>query len=198
MDFNELINDGWARHDSETEAVLAQLEANVALADAPDKAVPFIMLATHTAGAHAGDWQRGAALAQYEQCRRWLADELALEPEADTTALFEAIRTGALGSAARASRVTHAELPPAPRHNLPAQTTAFVGREAELAQIAEGSGLQWVNSDVDKIAAAQAAIAAEPKPVHVPRERPPVVVIDEGPLVLVETRKDLRNLQLPF
>jgi ribonuclease E len=37
----------------------------------------------------------------------------------------------------------------------------------------------------------QAAITAEPKPVHVPRERPPLVSIDAGPLVLVETRKDL-------
>ena len=50
----------------------------------------------------------------------------------------------------------------------------------------------------DKVAAVQAAIAAEPKPVHIPRERPPAVVIDEGALVLVETRKDLRSLELPF
>jgi len=68
----------------------------------------------------------------------------------------------------------------------------------ELQQIANGSGLEWVNSDADKVAAVQAAIAAEPKPVHVPRERPPVVVIDEGPLVLVETRKDLADMKLPF
>jgi ribonuclease E len=68
----------------------------------------------------------------------------------------------------------------------------------ELAQVAEASGLQWVNSDADKIAAVRAAIAAEPKPLHVPRERPPIVVIDEGPLVLVETRRDLRDLKLPF
>ncbi len=40
----------------------------------------------------------------------------------------------------------------------------------ELNRIAESSGLQWVNSDAEKIAAAQAAIAAEPRPVHVPRE----------------------------
>ena len=50
----------------------------------------------------------------------------------------------------------------------------------------------------EKIAAVQAAIAAEPKPVRIPRERPPVVVLDEGPLILVETRKDLRDLNLPF
>ena len=69
---------------------------------------------------------------------------------------------------------------------------------SDLAQVASGSGLQWVNSDADKVAAVRAAIAAEPKPVHVPRERPPVVVIDEGPLVLVETRKDLSQVTLPF
>lgn len=49
-----------------------------------------------------------------------------------------------------------------------------------------------------KSAAVQAAIAAEPKPVRVPRERPAPVVHDEGPLILVETRKDLSLMQLPF
>jgi ribonuclease E len=67
-----------------------------------------------------------------------------------------------------------------------------------LQDIAQTSGLVWVNSDADKIAAVQAAIAAEPKPVHVPRERPPAVVVNEGPLVLVETRKDLKDMNLPF
>jgi ribonuclease E len=67
-----------------------------------------------------------------------------------------------------------------------------------LHQIASTAGLQWINSDADKIAAVQAAIAAEPKPVHVPRERQPVVQIDQGPLILVETRKDLTDLVLPF
>ena len=69
---------------------------------------------------------------------------------------------------------------------------------SELQQVASGCGLEWVNSDPDKVASVQAAIAAEPQPVHVPRERPPVVVIDEGPLVLVETRKDLAEMKLPF
>jgi ribonuclease E len=62
---------------------------------------------------------------------------------------------------------------------------------ADMQAVALGSGLEWVNSNPERIAAVQAAIAAEPKPVHIPRERPPVVVLDEGPLVLVETRKDL-------
>ncbi len=68
----------------------------------------------------------------------------------------------------------------------------------DLEQIAITAGLAWVNSDATKVAAVQAAIAAEPKPVHVPRERPPVVVFDEGPLVLVETRRDLSAMTSSF
>lgn len=68
----------------------------------------------------------------------------------------------------------------------------------ELAQVAQSSGLQWVNSDAAKIAEVKAAIAAETKAVHVPRERPPLVVADEGPLVLVETKRDLGAMSLPF
>jgi ribonuclease E len=67
-----------------------------------------------------------------------------------------------------------------------------------LLDVAQGSGLQWVNSDAEKVAAVQAAIAAEPKPIHVPRARAPAVSIDTGPLVLVETKRDLRNMTLPF
>ena len=40
--------------------------------------------------------------------------------------------------------------------------------------------------------------AAEPRPVHTPRMRPPAVVLDDGPLVLVETRRDLAAMTLPF
>ncbi|PRD66492.1 Rne/Rng family ribonuclease [Malikia granosa] len=68
----------------------------------------------------------------------------------------------------------------------------------ELSALAQGVGLEWVQSDADKVAQVQAAIAAEPKPVHVPREPKPVVLVDEGPLILVETRRDLSALKLPF
>ncbi len=67
-----------------------------------------------------------------------------------------------------------------------------------LQAMAESAGLQWVNSDADKIRAVQSAMAAEPAPVHVPRERKPVQNVDTGPLVLVETRKDLSQIKLPF
>ena len=68
----------------------------------------------------------------------------------------------------------------------------------EMDTVASGAGLQWVNSNPERIAAVKAQIAAEPKPIHIPRERPPAVVIDAGPLVLVETKRDLRNMTLPF
>ena len=78
------------------------------------------------------------------------------------------------------------------------KVTPFELPLGELDALAQSAGLQWVNSDADKVATVQAAIAAAPQAIHVPRERPPLVVLDEGPLVLVETRKDLRDMKLPF
>lgn len=65
--------------------------------------------------------QYSAALAQFETCRRMLAEELAVEPSQETTALYERIRA----ASARPRRPLH----------LPSQATPFVGREAELAAI---------------------------------------------------------------
>ena len=80
----------------------------------------------------------------------------------------------------------------------PVPVEAFVLPTDQLQAVAESAGLQWVNSDADKIRAVQEAMANEPKPTHVPREPKPVVAVDEGPLVLVETRKDLTQFKLPF
>jgi len=74
----------------------------------------------------------------------------------------------------------------------------FVLETTALAAVAESAGLQWVNSDADKMRSAQEAMANEPQPVHVPRSVKPAAVIDEGPLMLVETRKDLSQVTLPF
>ena len=94
-----------------------------------------------------------------------------------------------------ASNATGAPTPP------PAATAAdegFVLPMGSLQAIAESAGLQWVNSDAEKIRAVQAAMEAEPAPAHVPRERKAASVVDDGPLVLVETRKDLSQIKLPF
>ena len=90
--------------------------------------------------------------------------------------------------AAPAAPATRA-LPQVASYDLPLQ---------DLAQVASASGLQWVNSNTSKIAETQAAMAAEPRPAHVPRERAPVVAVPASPLVLVETKRDLSNMTLPF
>jgi ribonuclease E len=82
----------------------------------------------------------------------------------------------------------------------PVQTAVepFVLATDALQAVAESAGLQWVNSDAEKIRSVQEAMAREPQAKHVPREIKPLEVVDEGPLVLVETRKDLSQFKLPF
>jgi predicted ATPase/DNA-binding SARP family transcriptional activator/TolA-binding protein len=76
----------------------------------------------------AANGERDAALAQYERCRQALAEELGVVPAAETTALYERIRTGEVG----------ARRPPGPPSPapLPVPPTPLLGRAAELAAIA--------------------------------------------------------------
>lgn len=71
--------------------------------------------------------QRTAALEVYETCRRILAAELGIEPDAETRALYERIRDDALAPEGLQA--------PALAHNLPAQLTPFIGRDDELTAI---------------------------------------------------------------
>lgn len=70
--------------------------------------------------------QRGAALAQYESCRRLLADELAVEPEVETMALAEQIRSGKIAKALTSETADHAA--PSPIHPLLASSRAHLTR----------------------------------------------------------------------
>jgi DNA-binding SARP family transcriptional activator len=74
--------------------------------------------------------QRSAALDQYEHHRRILQQELGVEPSAETTVLYECIRAAATATPPDGS-------PSPPAHNLPAPTTPLIGREVELAQLAD-------------------------------------------------------------
>ena len=80
----------------------------------------------------AGD--RSTALQEYRRIAQVLHDELDAPPMPETTALYESILRGETlpGSAARPVEVERAWSPP---HNLPAQLTSFIGREAELAAL---------------------------------------------------------------
>ena len=77
------------------------------------------------------DGQRSAALAQYETCRRVLAEELGVEPSANTRELVEQIRTGML----KAKGEPPSSIPSAPIHNLPVSLTSFLGRDQELIDL---------------------------------------------------------------
>jgi len=90
------------------------------------------------------------------------------------------------------------QVPAAPSGSAMPKVQTFALPLTDMVAVAQGAGLQWVNSDASKIASVNAAIAAELAPVRVPRERPSVVVVDEGPLVLVETQRDLNQLTFPF
>lgn len=121
------------------------------------------------------------------------AEPIAAEPVVAEAAPVEAVAPVVPVVTAAAAPVAPAPVAPAA-----ARIEPFVLPTDQLASIAQAAGLQWVNSDADKIRAVQEAMAREPRPVHVPRERKPMVIVDEGPLVLVETRKDLSQITLPF
>ncbi len=75
--------------------------------------------------------QRTAALVQYETCRRVLAEELGVEPSANTRELVEQIRTGTL----KVKDESPSSIPTAPIHNLPVSLTSFFGRKQELIDL---------------------------------------------------------------
>ena len=79
-----------------------------------------------------------------------------------------------------------------------APAAPFVLQLDALNTVAETAGLQWVNSDASKIKAAQEAMAREPAPVRVPREIKAPAPVNDSALVMVETRKDLSQIKLPF
>jgi DNA-binding SARP family transcriptional activator/predicted ATPase len=100
--------------------------------------------------AYAG--QHSAALRQYEECARILHEELGVEPDEETSELFEAIRTRRLVSDSKPA-TTLARLPvasqltqpvatvapvsqePEERYSLPVEPQPLVGRDIELAQL---------------------------------------------------------------
>jgi DNA-binding SARP family transcriptional activator/predicted ATPase len=84
--------------------------------------------------------QRSAALAQYETCRRLLAEELGVEPGKETTRLYEQIRDGELKAPVPlpARPPVLAAEPPTfldEEEPIEVERPVFVARERELAQL---------------------------------------------------------------
>ncbi|MCB0212553.1 MAG: tetratricopeptide repeat protein, partial [Anaerolineae bacterium] len=99
----------------------------------------------HLMRLYAQTGQQAAALRQYQLCLETLAAEFGISPAPETIALHQEIRTGTLSRKADHLEDTPPTTARDPilnhpskiqkRHNLPPQTTTFVGRERELTNI---------------------------------------------------------------
>lgn len=78
--------------------------------------------------AYAQAGQSAAAIRQYQECARLLQAELKTEPQPETTALFEQIKSGKATTSPAAS-------PALPRTNLPRALTPFIGRAALIDEL---------------------------------------------------------------
>jgi len=119
-----------------TATLVAELEGLVVAYPMREPLAARLMRALHACG------RRGAALQVYEQTKERLVEQLGIEPSAELAALHLAILRADDPPAAPAQ----AEPPPAARSapdasparsNLRAELTSFVGRDTELAQVAE-------------------------------------------------------------
>ncbi|MCB0139365.1 MAG: AAA family ATPase, partial [Caldilineaceae bacterium] len=82
--------------------------------------------------------QRTAALTQFEVARQMLADELDVEPDEQTIALYAQIEAGQILADPPASSTPPPAAAPAPqpvRHNLPRQLTNLIGRADDVEAI---------------------------------------------------------------
>jgi ribonuclease E len=130
--------------------------------------------------------------------RSYFARRAAEEAPAVTAAVPGPVEPDAPAPVAPSTPVAQAAPAPAAPAHQPPRARSYALPADDLAHVAQAAGLEWVGSDPGKVAAAQAAIAAEPQPVHVPRERPPAAATQDEPLMLVETRQDLGAIPLPF
>ncbi|HZW03780.1 MAG TPA: BTAD domain-containing putative transcriptional regulator, partial [Anaerolineaceae bacterium] len=91
----------------------------------------------------AASGQRSAALRQYEDLAALLRDELGAQPQAQTRALIEQVRSGALAAAGSGepARISSPPTRPAPDRVpirvLPAAMTPFIGRTQETREVSE-------------------------------------------------------------
>ena len=119
--------------------VVAELEALVREHPVRENPRAQLMLALYRSGRQAD------ALAVYQSVRRALVDELAIEPGLSLRELEQAIlrqdpslQVGGADALRRPAPPVVAPVPPdivEPRHNLPAQTSSFVGRAGELDEL---------------------------------------------------------------
>ncbi|MBE7490205.1 MAG: hypothetical protein HS108_00365 [Planctomycetes bacterium] len=138
MDFDTLIQQGWARHDKDSAALAADLEANSALAADAPKTVTFLALASHTIGFHMKDWPRARKLAETVVTR--LNAEPAASPAWGGLAIAQFMagdETAALASECRAVELTDGD----PVAALARTRVLLAGELIEAGRLEEGARL---------------------------------------------------------
>ena len=126
--------------------------------------------------------------------------ELPLAPAAQVLPAVAPETPRPLAAAVTPTGTEPATLPEADAAQAPATVSATAGEALPVEQlraVVETAGLQWVQSDPERVEQARRKARQAPAPRHAPRERKPRAAQDEGPLVLVETRKALPRLELP-
>ncbi len=113
----------------------------------------------------------------------------AAQPAPRQADIFEAQSVVAAVAPAVEAVAEPAAVEPAPVAAAPqAPRNAGVSAEA-LKPVLEQAGLVWVNTDADKLRAAQEAAAQVAKPVRVGRERKALPPVETAPMQMVETGK---------
>jgi ribonuclease E len=184
----------------------AEPEATTPVAQPQPEQAPVVEPATAAAApGEAGEEKRGR---RRRRRRGGRSEGEGARPEGQATGAEEAGETEVAAEPAAREPEPMRQAPPAPppavravevaapAPAVPAAVPAPLARArpaplplAELLPMLESAGMKFTLTDEDKYAQIQARIAAEPKPVHVPRLRPELPPRDLGPLIQVETRR---------
>ncbi len=111
--------------------VIAQSERWIALGSSPEPAYRALMQA------HAALGDAAAMANSYQRCRQALMDDLGVEPSPETEALYSRLAAGDRPAAPKSEPPPPEPEASQPMSNLPASTTPFFGRRAEIDELAE-------------------------------------------------------------
>jgi predicted ATPase/DNA-binding SARP family transcriptional activator len=169
-----------------TASLVAELEGLVAAHPMREPLAARLMRALHAAG------RRGAALEVYEQTRKRLVDQLGVEPSAELAALHlhilrdepqvEPAPESPQSPRSPGSPETTASLTSHANTNLRAELTSFVGRDAELRQVADLLGVHRLITLTGPGGAGKTRLAVEAARAELPAMPDGVWLVELAPV----------------
>ncbi|KVE34160.1 Rne/Rng family ribonuclease [Burkholderia sp. TSV86] len=149
-----------------------------------EDAAPAVAAQAHTPAAHAAEAAIEPACAVAEEPTSAVAE---LPPASVAAAPIDA-NVAHVPQDAPAPAAVVADMPAAPAAAAAAQpVNAQAASASDLGSVLAAAGLVWVNTDTDKLRAAQAAAAHVAQPIRVPRERKSLPPVDTTPMQQIET-----------